>query len=52
MQPGDEGILRIEPPPMEGMDTTGMHLFEITVKSNDPVEPEKKVYLRADFETM
>ena len=29
-----------------------MHLFETTVKSNDPVEPEKKVYLRADFETM
>jgi len=22
------------------------HLYEITVESNDPVEPEKKVYLR------
>ena len=34
------------------MPKTGMHLFEITVKSNDPVEPEKKLYIRADFEPM
>ncbi len=50
MQSGDEGTLRIEPSNMKGM--AGMHLFEITVKSNDPVEPEKKVYLRADFVAM
>ncbi len=34
---------------MVGMHQTGIHLFEIMVRSNDPVEPVKKVYLRADF---
>ncbi len=28
----------------------GPHEFEITVKSNDPVEPEKKLYLAVDFQ--
>ncbi len=34
---------------MVGMHEAGLHLFEITVNSNDPVEPVKKLYLRADF---
>ncbi len=25
------------------------HIFEITVKSNDPVEPEKKLRLEIDY---
>ena len=27
----------------------GTHLFEYTVKSNDPVEPEKKIFLKIDY---
>jgi len=27
----------------------GVHLFEITVKSNDPVEPAKKIKLKIDY---
>lgn len=37
---------------MVGMHEAGLHLFEITVKSNDPVEPAKKLHLRADFESV
>jgi hypothetical protein len=50
LQPGDEGTLRFETPPVEHMNQDGLHLFEITVKSNDPVEPVKKLYVTADFE--
>jgi len=50
LQPGDEGTLRIGAPPVEEMKEAGFHLFEVTVKSNDPVEPEKKLYIAADFE--
>jgi hypothetical protein len=32
------------------MKVPGPHLFQITVKSNDPVEPEKILHLRAYFE--
>ena len=32
------------------MKLSGPHLFMITVKSNDPVEPEKILYLSAYFE--
>ena len=32
------------------MKVSGPHLFMITVKSNDPVEPEKILYLSAYFE--
>jgi hypothetical protein len=31
----------------EGMD--GPHLFVITIKSNDPVEPQKQIRVKADF---
>jgi len=32
------------------MKMDGPHLFKITVESNDPVEPEKILYLSANFE--
>jgi hypothetical protein len=31
----------------EGME--GPHLFEVTVKSNDPSEPVRKLYVRGNF---
>ena len=52
LQPGDEGTLQIGAPSVEEMGMSGLHLFEIKVKSNDPVEPVKKLQLRADFEPM
>jgi len=50
LQPGDESSIRIGAPTVEEMKMSGFHRFEITVKSNDPVEPVKKLYLTADFE--
>ena len=44
--------MQIGAPPAQKMKMSGPHLFEITVKSNDPLEPEKKLYLAADFEPM
>jgi hypothetical protein len=32
-----------------GREMEGVHLFEITVKSNDPIEPEKKIKLKIDY---
>jgi hypothetical protein len=32
-----------------GHEMAGTHLFEITVESNDPVEPQKKLYLKIDY---
>jgi hypothetical protein len=32
-----------------GHEMESIHLFEITVKSNDPVEPEKKIFLEIDY---
>jgi len=32
-----------------GMDVKELHVFEFTVISNDPVEPEKKIYLEIDY---
>jgi len=40
LQPGEESTIVI---PAHTMDLP--HVYEITVESNDPVEPEKKVYL-------
>ncbi len=50
LQPGEESTLLIKDTahPGGGMHK-GPHEFEITVKSNDPVEPEKKLYLMVDF---
>ncbi len=44
LQSGEESTITIPEHSMEGM-----HLFEITVESNDPVEPEKKILLRFDI---
>ncbi len=46
LQPGEESTLLIGETAHHG---TGSHQFEITVKSNDPVEPEKKLYLTVHF---
>lgn len=45
LEPGEEGTLTIPEHNHEGK-----HLFEITMESNDPVEPRKKIYF--SFETM
>jgi hypothetical protein len=47
LQPGEESTLLIGTTAHYG---EGPHEFEITVKSNDPVEPEKKLYLTVDFQ--
>jgi hypothetical protein len=40
----------VKTPTVQEMNVHGPHLFQLTVKSNDPVEPEKILYLRAYFE--
>jgi hypothetical protein len=40
----------VKTPTVQEMKVPGQHLFQFTVKSNDPVEPEKILYLRAYFE--
>ena len=50
LQPGEQSTLFIETAPAGGH-MSGAHLFEITVKSNDPVEQEKKLEIRAYFES-
>ena len=50
MQPGDEGTVRVKTPTVQEMKMSGEHLFKITVISNDPIEPNKILYLRAYFE--
>ena len=47
LQPGEESTLLIGTTAHHG---EGPHEFEITVKSNDPVEPEKKLYLTVNFQ--
>lgn len=47
LQPGEESTLLIGETVHHG---TGSHQFEITVKSNDPVEPEKKLYFVVYFQ--
>ena len=39
--------MRIDTAMHEGMD--GPHLFLITIRTNDPVEPEKQITLKGDF---
>jgi len=51
LQPGDEGTVRVKTPTVEEMTVAGAHLFKITVISNDPVEPEKELYLKSYFES-
>ena len=47
LQPGEESTLVVGQTQHHGM---GPHEFEIIVKSNDPVEPEKKLYLTVNFQ--
>ncbi len=48
LQPGEESNIIIDNYVM-GHYMEGIHLFEITVKSNDPIEPEKKLRLEIDY---
>ena len=47
LQPGEESNINIDY--VMGKEMEGPHLFEFTVKSNDPVEPEKKLLLKIDY---
>ena len=46
LQPGEESTILIGETAHR---SAGLHEFEITVESNDPVEPEKKLYLAVNF---
>ena len=46
LQPGEESTILIGE---TARNSAGLHEFEITVESNDPVEPEKKLYLAVNF---
>jgi hypothetical protein len=50
LQPGDKSASLVKIETVQQMGVSGPHLFQYTVKSNDPVEPEKILYLRAYFE--
>jgi len=50
LQPGDEGTVRVKTPTVQEMNMAGLHVFKITVKSNDPVEPNKILHLVSFFE--
>ena len=41
LQSGEESTIMVP-----GHTMKGVHRFEITVESNDPVEPEKKILLK------
>jgi hypothetical protein len=47
IKPGETTTLSFTTHMMEGMG--GPHLFEITVPTNDPVEPVQKLQVRAMF---
>lgn len=47
MQPGDESHVQLDFTMGPGM--VGLHLFELEVTSNDPVEPDRNLYLKVDF---
>lgn len=47
IEPGEEGAFSISH--VMGRQMGFPHIFEFTVKSNDPVEPEKKVTLQIDY---
>ena len=47
MKPGDATTISVAFTMHEGMQ--GPHTFAITIKSNDAVEPEKVVNVKADF---
>jgi len=47
VKPGEKTTLSFTTHMMKGMD--GPHLFEITVPTNDPVEPVQKLQVKAVF---
>ncbi|MDZ7261268.1 MAG: hypothetical protein ONB05_04080, partial [candidate division KSB1 bacterium] len=47
LRPGQTATLTAPFTMHEGMG--GPHTFEITILSNDPQQPQKKVYVKADF---
>jgi hypothetical protein len=47
LRPGQSTILYTEFMMHAGMD--GKHLFEVTVKSNDPQQREKKLYIASNW---
>ncbi len=47
LKPGESSTLRVTFTMHEGMG--GPHLFEIRVKSNDPVEPEKLLIVKSNW---
>ncbi len=48
LQPNEESSIIIIDYVM-GNQMEGIHLFKYTVESNDPVEPEKNIYLKIDY---
>jgi len=48
VQPGESGELRLDNYVM-GKPMEEPHIFEYTILSNDPVEPEKKITLEIDY---
>jgi hypothetical protein len=47
VKPGEATTLSFETHMMEGMG--GPHLFEVTISTNDPVEPLQKLRVKALF---
>ena len=47
IKPGEKTTLSFETHMMTGMD--GPHLFEITVPTNDPLQPAQKLRVKAVF---
>ncbi len=47
LEPGQSGTLSLWVSMSAGMG--GLHVFQITVKSNDPISPETVVTFTADF---
>ena len=45
--PGEQTVVVVRSVMHQGMD--GPHLFQIDVRTNDPVEPVQTVYFRANF---
>jgi hypothetical protein len=47
LKPAEESEISFKTHMMDGMG--GPHLFEVTVRSNDAVEPVQKLYVKAFF---
>jgi hypothetical protein len=49
VQPGGEGKVEIDY--VMGHEMEGTHRFEMVVTSNDPVEPESRLYMQISYVT-